>query len=228
MDNRFAQPPEQIRNLFEELSMQLNTCMPGIVASFDPATQTVTVTPAIMAKTYIDGIAAVEQLPDIQNVPIVFPYTTIGGFALTMPVQTGDSCLLIFAQRCIDSWHENGGVNPPDEGLLGARHHQLSDAFALMCAPALPEVLEDYATDAVELRNRDKNIAITLTDVYLNLQNAYNGIKLTADGITITGPVTFANDVSFHAKINTQNNVDLTNHLHGGVQSGGGTSGVPK
>lgn len=211
MDPRFADEKFQYTELFERLSLQLNTCLPGIITAFDAATQTATVQPALQMKTYIDENPGFVDLPEIINVPIIFPYSTIGGFAITVPVIAGDSCLLIFAQRAIDNWWQNAGVQRTEEGNAG-RHHDMTDAFAILCAPPLPEVLSSYSTSAIEIRNRDATVKI----------------KLTGTAIEFTGPVTFKNNVTFEGQINTSLGIDLTSHKHGGVTTGAGTSGVPK
>jgi hypothetical protein len=189
MDTRLAPEKAQHEELFDRLSSRLNTCMPGIVKDFDPATQTCTVTPAIQMRTYQDGISGLEQLGDIQHVPLYFPFTPVAGFALTLPVRPGDSCLLIFAQRCIDDWWELGGVQPPGAGLVGARHHNLSDAFALCCGPSLPDVLGSWFADGIELRNRERNSRVTVEDAQVTTRTGETSEVVNANGtIVITSP----------------------------------------
>lgn len=184
MDTRFAPERAQHEELFDRLSLRLNTCMPGVIKSFDAATQTCTVTPAIMMSTYQDGVQGAEQLPDIQHVPLFFPFAVLGGFALTLPVQAGDTCLLIFSQRCIDNWHELGGVQP-SESTIGGRHHDLSDAFALCCAPSLVDVLTGYAVDGIELRNRIQDVSVKLTDDDVVAKKGLNNLTINDDSLTI-------------------------------------------
>lgn len=251
MDTRLAPPNVQSRELFDRMSSRLNTCLPGIIQSFDPETQTCTVTPAIMMKTYQDGISGVEQLPDIQNVPLYFPFASLGGFALTLPVRQGDTCLLIFAQRCIDNWHELGGVQPPETEVIGARHHDMSDAFALCCAPTLVDVLENWCEDGIALRNRDNSTTITVRDIDVTVKKGNNSItvngneivskaknntltmtseftKLEGAPLIVTVPVDFHQPVTFKQGINTSAGIDLTTHKHPENGTGGGITGVPQ
>ena len=239
MDMRFAPERAQHEELFDRLSLRLNTCLPGIIKSFDAATQTCTVTPAIMMSTYEDGVQGAEQLPDIQQVPLFFPFAVLGGFALTLPVQAGDTCLLIFSQRCIDNWHELGGVQP-SESTIGGRHHDLSDAFALCCAPSLIDVLGGYATDGIELRNRTQDVSIKLTDddvvikksgniitvddTGISLVVGDNSIIMTTAGTTVNGPITFNGIATFESDMIDTNAVEYTDHVHI-VPEHGATSG---
>lgn len=50
-----------------------------------------------------------------------------GGFALTFPVAAGDECLVVFADACIDSWWQSGGVQNQAE----KRRHDLSDGIVI-------------------------------------------------------------------------------------------------
>jgi len=108
--------------------LDVHTALPGIIISFDPDTRTATVQPAIQ-RVFLSpesGEQAPTNLPPCVDVPVYFP--SGGGFELTFPVAAGDHCLLIFAERCIDSWFVAGQPAPPDD----YRQHDLSDAFALV------------------------------------------------------------------------------------------------
>jgi hypothetical protein len=149
----------------EALAANINTCMPGIVRSFDESTQTVTVQPAI--RRIFVGRGPVD-LPILVDVPVKFPRG--GSFVLTFPVAKGDECLLSFSQRCIDFWWQHGGVQLPGE----YRMHDLSDAFADVGYSSQPNVVRSIRMDAVELRSLDGS----------------NRIALCADGSIILGAAT--------------------------------------
>lgn len=137
--------PGAIHVMVEGMLKDVNTILPGIVRSFDPATQTVRVQAAL--QTVFVGVGA-TTLPECVDVPVVFPAG--GNFVLTFPVTAGDECLLMFSQRAIDFWWDQGGVQLPSE----VRFHDLSDAFALVGVSSRPRFLSGVATDAVELRTR--------------------------------------------------------------------------
>jgi hypothetical protein len=139
---------EGIRSFVENALKDVHTCMPGIVQSFDPEKQTVTVQPAIKTVLRDDGPIS---LPICLDVPVVFPAG--GNFVLTFPVQPDDECLLVFAERAIDFWWDRGGVQLPSE----VRFHDLSDGFAIVGVNSRKkaEEIPPAATDACELRTRD-------------------------------------------------------------------------
>lgn len=212
MNVTYASEVLENRELIDRLLKRVNTALPGVISSFDPATQTCTVRPAIKARVYLDGVSQDVELPELQHVPLIFPFATTAGFALTLPVNPGDSCLLVFSQRCIDNWWANGGVQSPETGAIGARHHDINDGFAILCGGPLPSVLGAWCSDGVEIRNRARTVRLTIRD----------------SGVEIDGPVSFLKDATFHGAMTDRNGIDHTSHKHGGVQPGGGTSGVPQ
>lgn len=123
-----------------------HTCLPGIVVSFDGATQTAKVQPAI--KRIFADVGPVN-LPECVDVPVQFP--SGGKFVLTFPVAAGDECLLVFSERAIDFWWDKGGVQLPAE----YRMHDLSDAFAIVGVTSKPRKISKFNGSAAELRTLD-------------------------------------------------------------------------
>lgn len=104
----------------------LRVALPGRVERYDLARGTVDVQPLLRETTRDDaGELVAERLPVLTGVPLVFPGA--GGFALVFPVQVGDQVLLVFADRSLDGWRDQGAeATPADE-----RRHALSDAIAI-------------------------------------------------------------------------------------------------
>ena len=131
--------PEE-RELFRrELLSSLHCALPGIVTAFDPATQTVTVQPAMRSR--LSGGSETLLLPMIHDVPVFFPGSRRA--ALTFPIEQGDECLLIFADSAIDRWFETGEAEAPDS----TRHHDLSDAFAFVGFRSRPNALPEFPSE---------------------------------------------------------------------------------
>lgn len=178
---------DQHRELFDRWMYGVNTCLPGVIQEFYPATQTATVKPAIQMQVVdMDGTTRYEDAPVLLQVPVCFPFAA--GFALTMPVQAGDNCVLVFSQRCIDNWHELGGVQPPDDGALN-RHHDLSDAFAILGVPDLTQVIPEWLTEGIELRNTARSTRVTVKDNSAEVVCGGNSISISRQTTTITGNV---------------------------------------
>lgn len=114
----------------------LHTCLPAEIISYDFTTQKALVQP-LLNKVWASGSNSTPTngqsanmlstpMPVLDNVPVVFPRS--GGAGLTFPVNSGDTCLLVFCERSLDLWLTVGGqVNPDDN-----RKFDLSDAIAIM------------------------------------------------------------------------------------------------
>ncbi|MDR1979781.1 MAG: hypothetical protein LBQ42_13680 [Synergistaceae bacterium] len=118
---------EKFRALSEALTVGMRVCCPGIIQSYDPNAITVTVQAA--GKEPIrksDGTFDSAELPLMVDVPVFFPRG--GDFTLTFPIRKGDECIVVFADRCFDAWHQSGGIQEAVETRL----HDLSNAFAIV------------------------------------------------------------------------------------------------
>lgn len=137
-----------LREAMEDASAGIWTSLPALVTSVDLPAQTISAQPAIRAvqRDTQDNKTNVI-LPLLINVPIVWPRG--GGFSLTFPLKVGDEVLVIFADRCIDTWWQSGGVGVQAE----ERMHDLSDGFAILAPTSQPKKLESVSSDSVQLRN---------------------------------------------------------------------------
>lgn len=148
---------ELYRTIMDTIATNIRVAIPGIVESFNATTQTVTVQPAIREKIRNpDLTSTMAKLPLLVDVPIVLPRA--GGFSLTLPVQKGDECLVVFADMCIDGWWSLGNVqNQPDK-----RRHDLSDGFAVLGTWSQPRKISNYDTTSARLQTDDGQTYISL------------------------------------------------------------------
>ena len=169
----FSDTKAQINNSM----MDLHTSMPAIVMSFDAKTRTVTAQPAIQRVfSEGEGISGAVNLPPCVDVPVVFP--SGGGYEITFPVKEGDECLLIFSERCIDSWFTTGEPSEPAD----YRHHDLSDAFAIVGIKSLPAATE-VDLEAMHIGNTDNKISINDESVSVNV-GEFNKVVVSKTDIT--------------------------------------------
>lgn len=184
---------EMYQIMGENWGNNLRVAIPGIIDSFDPVEQTVTVQPAIKERVIVDQNGTVRELslPLLLDVPIVIPRA--GGIALTLPVQKGDECLVIFADSCIDAWWSQGSVQVQAE----KRRHDLSDGFAILGVTSQPRRITDYSTTSAQLRTEDGSqcIDISLSGIRLTGNVEINGINFSSHthnapsgGGTTSGP----------------------------------------
>ena len=110
------QPGTKERMLKEDILKSLNVAIPGEIISYNADSRTASIQPVIREWNNSDTPAI---LPDV---PVFF----CGNFTFTP--QKGDGCLVVCADRSIDSWVQSGGVSTP----MSARVHSLSDGFAFV------------------------------------------------------------------------------------------------
>jgi hypothetical protein len=131
----------------------VHTALPGTVVSYDPLTNTATVKPMVKRVLYDveDGERSFEDIPNIPSVPVVWPRA--GGFAVTLPMQAGDSVLLIFSQASLAEWRESGELSEP----VDARTHSVGYPFAI--PGAFPDVTP-LSPDPVDIAAREAGVVI--------------------------------------------------------------------
>lgn len=130
---------DNIQDIIRATLVELNTCMPGVIVSYDAATSRCDVSPGF-ARKFIDPSLGdtsdgVTFRADITDVPIMFPRGKDGG--ITFPIAPGDPVLLVFSQRALDDWKDVGGAAVPPS----ARLHNITDAIAIPGLFSLPDAV---------------------------------------------------------------------------------------
>ncbi len=214
-----------IKQGIESHIKELHTSMPGIIESFDAATQLASVQPAIkrVFKTDLGDreILTPSPLPILINVLVQFPRG--GGFSLTFPVKKGDECLLVFCERSIDNWHKFGGVKDP-----GARRfHALSDATAFVGVSSLVNKVPNYDATNTQIKKDDGSVFITLKDSGAMDIHADADINVTSDTeVKITAPLmTLTGNVHTFGELKNNTKFVGSTHIH---RQGNDSDGDPE
>lgn len=243
LNSQVGSSEQMSEQLYNSIFSMLRVSMPGIIQSFDPIACTCTVQPAISGQVADEaGEFKSAPLPLLVDVPVVFPRG--GGCTITFPVKAGDECLVVFSDRCIDFWWQNGGVQEP----VDPRQHDLSDAFAFIGPQSQAEVIGNISTSTLQMRTDDGAAYIEL-DPNSHAVNivAPGGLNVTTPlakfsaAVTISGMLTWMGGMvgslatGTAAKITgaiefigslKSNGKDISDqHTHNGVQSGTGNSG---
>lgn len=181
-----------------ELS-EVRTTLPGTVVSWNG--RLATVRPSI-PKRLANG--RVLQAPQIVSVPVHFPVGAGGSAMITVPLKPGDSVTLHFCERSMEQWL-SGSQDAPDD----PRQFDLTDAFA---TPHLAPFVAGADTEN------------------LSIQYGGGSIKIAPSGdITITGNVSINGDLAITGSSMTHNGTNVSDmHVHSGVASGSGTTGLPQ
>jgi hypothetical protein len=117
---------EIIQAALESRLLDVHTCLPGRVVSYNPATQTADIQPLVKRaiRSYA-GELVHETLPVVHDVPVEWPGG--GGFAMIFPVAPGDHMWLIFSEAATAKWRSTGQISEPGD----LRRHDLSYACAV-------------------------------------------------------------------------------------------------
>lgn len=200
--------------LRKRTAASIRVALPGIIQSFDAEKCIATVQPAVTgAKSSSTGSISQESLPLLQDCPVVFPHG--GGVAMTFPIEEGDECLIIFADRCIDFWWQSGGVQHP----VDDRMHDLSDAFVIPGPTSCPRALSSVSTDSIQIRTDSGSQFIELTKS--------GNVNITSPTITLNGNLQVNGRITSTGDVKA-GDISLESHKHSGVESGGSTTGVPE
>lgn len=209
------------------------TALPGTIESFDASLQTASVQPTIQAQVRgPTGETKLVNMPLLLDCPVNFPGG--GDTVATFPVRKGDECLVIFASRCIDSWWQSGGVQPP----ATLRMHNLSDGMVLVGFRSKPHKITGFSTTAAQLRSLDGATLVEMNPTAQTLVlTAPGGATINADTtingtLHVTGAITCDDDITSSKTVTGQTDVvgggkHLKTHTHSGVQSGGSNTGAP-
>ena len=103
-----------IAEAIDDRLIDLHVSLPGRIQSYDAITQTATI--EIMVGRLLentDGVLTSEELPVLQNVPVVFPKTS--KYLLSFPIEEGDTGDVIFAESSIGQWRATGAVSAPED-----------------------------------------------------------------------------------------------------------------
>lgn len=111
-----------LEDTFESRLTNLHTCLPGRVTKYNHETQSASIQ-LDLRRVYRDGSEI--EIPVIGSVPVAWPRAR--GAFLHFPLRPGDVVTVVFSERSLDEWKEQGGLTTPKE----SRKHDYSDAIAI-------------------------------------------------------------------------------------------------
>lgn len=189
---------EFARRSFMEMMKDIGTSIPGHILSFDPASQLAQLQIGI-ARIDVDGKKVTP--PPIIECPVYF----FGGdYCVEVQIDPGCEGVILFSQRCIDAWVDEGGVaNNPIQ-----RFHDFSDAYFLPGIRSQPKRVSNFNNNGIRLRNK-------AGDQYFWLKND-NTSEIKSPSIKVV-----ADDVDFDCDKLTHKGANIgIGHKHGGVDRG--------
>ena len=198
ISDRTQSTVEQQMRMLGGFGIDLRVAAPGIIQNVDFEHQTCTVQLAVRERLNYDGDLQWTDIPVLPDVPF-FIYSG-GGYCVTLPIQPGDECLVIFGDNCMDAWWQSGGV----QNQVEMRRHDLSDGFAVVGFRSQPNTVSGYSSGTAQIRNASGDACIEISGSTINIR--------ASGGVNISGGTT----------IDSKN---FLGHTHSGVESGGSNTG---
>lgn len=177
--------PSYVDLKLRDMLNSFNCHQVGTIQSFSAAKQTAVI--SLNLKLSLAG--EIKEYPALVDVPVF----VLGGGdrVVTVPIQGGDTCLVLFNDRDIDLWFSTGAQAVPNSQRL----HDLADGLALVGFRSAANPVASYSTSDVEIRNGTskigvgekiliKNEATTLREVMdamVTALNALNSVKTGGD-----------------------------------------------
>lgn len=203
-----------LRSVFRKMMQSTDSMLPARVLSYDRATNTATVQPNIALLT-----TSGTKVPRAQVAKVPVLALGGGGFTINFPLQPGDHGWIESSDRDISLFLQGMEADTQPNTL---RMHSFEDGRFI------PDVFGSFdfssvADDAMTIQNQDGTVRVEISPTE---------IKYIAPQHTFIGPVKFEDETTFDALATFNddtitNGIRFTTHTHGGVQTGGGNTGVP-
>ncbi len=151
---------ESVNLAIDRFMCEVHTCMPATVVNYDPSTQTATVQPTLQRVYLVQGQEHAVDLPEIFQVPVVFPATANAW--LRLPLAAGDLVMVHFSERSLDAWSQTNGGLTLDP--LIPHKFNLADAIAVPgLRPQSQAISAKGAATSLELCNGSTWIELLAT-----------------------------------------------------------------
>ena len=202
------------------------------VQAFYPEKGTVDVLPLINDRGRINGVVTDVEFAVLVDVPIAL--FGAGTFTVTLPIQVGDECIVLFMDRCIDAWFQSGG----QQNQISPRQHSLSDGIAIFGLRNQTRLLEDYSTDALQIRSDDGGTCIELGNNEVTITAATFTVNAANVNINASNAATINSQGTISILSNGQTDIEsaglntkldqriFKQHTHNAVQPGSGVTGL--
>nr|WP_269756037.1 Gp138 family membrane-puncturing spike protein [Hafnia alvei] len=163
-----------------------------------------------------------------------------GGWSLTFPVPDGTPCIVIFQQRGIEHWVEDGSDSA---GMLGSipahqfgQYYTHDNAVAVLGINPVTTAIQNYQGSIAEFRNADRSQRVTLNeDGKIEIVTGSSTIVISKDGdivatsdtsAKIIAPeITLDGNTTVTGTMTCQKTLDVAklSSLNGGISTEGGT-----
>jgi hypothetical protein len=171
---------EALQALKSDVFKNLYCHVPGRIQSFDATKKTASIQ-LLFATQLPDG--TIVTYPILADCPVYTPQG--GGGAFQAPIASGDPCLVVFADRNIDAWFQNGAVAVPFDqaGAQPGRAHDLSDGMAFVGFNSLTDALPAYSADELRMIMGSSKVAISQATGLIQIKSTTTTLLVVLTGL---------------------------------------------
>jgi hypothetical protein len=205
------------KTIFELLTSNLHTSLPGVIVDFDGVTRTCSVQPAL--KRLYTGDEETTLLPIQEDVPVQYPGSN--DFYLEFELKKGDEVLCIVSERAIDQWLDSGGTVDPQS----YRRFSLSD---IIVVPGLRSgaSVQGPVGEGIALRNALGTVETRIIDTKITAKVLTTTMEVDILGVKVKPDLPLPTDVQAYQPIPVPLNspppgstwppgyISLVNHTH--------------
>ena len=145
--------------LKREVMLEINCHALGVVEKFDVAKQTCTVKINYLKTQLVRNTLGVYENQSF-SYPILLDCPAIimagGASGISVPIDKGDSCIILFNDRDIDNWTTGAS----DSEVATGRLHSVSDGLVLLGARNSSNKIENYDNENPHMWNGETGIRV--------------------------------------------------------------------
>ena len=206
-----------------------NIVVPGRIVEYFPLNQTATI--LISGERLYDSateLGALAERAHLLDVPV--HTASGGGYAITMPIKPGDTCVVMFSQFGYDHWLFNdedlGGKYAGAAAPWLKRRFSEKDGFAIVGLNTIPRAITDYNPTDAEFRNSDLTQFLALRESGdINIVGPNNFSVDVPDTVVInTADTTITSEFTVDGHANITNGLNMNGTVIDNIQVGGGSS----
>lgn len=198
-----------MRQVMGKFLQGVDDMIPAKVIAFDRLTNRAQVQPLIQMVTTSGELVSRAF---VASVP-VFQYSG-GGFVINFPLNSGDYGWLKANDRDISLFLQGWNETQPNTD----RKHSFSDAVFF------PDTMRgwDISEAGLVIQSMDGSQCISIQDNIIKIKSSTQVI-IDAPDANFTGNITAQGEITTELR----GGIDLSDHIHTGVQTGGGNTGLP-
>lgn len=163
----------------KDIFINMNCVAIGTIQSFTPADCTATVT-VNYTRVFVQMDSVGNQSNTSKPYPLLMqvPCVVLSGGAagLTLPIQAGDSCVVLFNDRDFSNWFASGNAGAPPASL---DHHGIGNGIALVGVRAATNPIVGYDMTRAKLYNGTTEVGVSSSKV--RIKNSTDSLKQLLD-----------------------------------------------